>query len=168
MSTTKTPVQEALIRMRKRLKLTQQGLANAMKVTLPTVGKWESSRSPTGSSLAQLAAFALEAGDEETAQIFQQGIFGNTRNAIYLDAEKLDRQMMAWIFQKALVQLRANARNPRVKREYVRALRAIVRAYQVLAYEAAEILDIETVARIQTKLRKELNEQQEQKTKTKR
>jgi transcriptional regulator with XRE-family HTH domain len=172
MSIEKTDAQKALIAMRRRLNLTQERLAIAMKVSAVTVGRWESTRSPTGSSLAQLAAFAHEAGDAESAKIFHQAAFPGR---IFIDLDKLEAQSKARAAEAALRQIRTYIRSPAVRAEYVKVLRAIQRAHRVFTYQAVEALkgesgfyaDFESIAKAQQNLRKELNEQ-ESKTKTKR
>jgi transcriptional regulator with XRE-family HTH domain len=98
----KTAVQQALIAMRKKFNLTQQQLAKAMKVTLVTVSRWESSRSPTGASLAQLAAFAQQAGDVESA-----GLFHESAQRGNLNLEEWELQQAAEAPMKALRQIQA-------------------------------------------------------------
>jgi transcriptional regulator with XRE-family HTH domain len=169
----KTHVQEALVAMRGRLNLTQQQLAIALKVATVTVGRWESIRSPTGSSLTALASFAHEAGDEESAKIFHQAAFPK---AIHIDLARSEAETMALAPEVALRQIRGHIRNPAVKAEYVKVLRALLRAHQVLTYQAVESLkgksefyaDLALIAPAQQNLRKELNEQQGKKTKPQR
>jgi transcriptional regulator with XRE-family HTH domain len=76
MSMLKTDTQKTLIAMRRRLSLTQQQLAVAMGVSLNTVSRWETIRSPTGGSLARIAIFAHREGDAESERIFLEQIFG--------------------------------------------------------------------------------------------
>jgi transcriptional regulator with XRE-family HTH domain len=175
MSTPKTDVQKTLIAMRHRLNLTQQQLAVALKVSAVTVGRWESTRSPTGTSLTQLAAFAHEAGDEEGARVFHGAAFPEKIH-IEIDFARSEADRMAKAPDAALKQIRENRRNRAVKREYICVLRALLRAHQVLTHQALEGLkgksnvhvDFGAIADVQQNLRKELNEQQGQKTKTKR
>ena len=54
----KDPVSVAMILMRHQLGLTQAELAHALKVALPTVGRWESWDPPRGIILERLARFA--------------------------------------------------------------------------------------------------------------
>jgi transcriptional regulator with XRE-family HTH domain len=68
----RTPVQLAIISLRKRLGLTQRKLALALDVTVVTTCRWETSRPPSGASLAQLADFARSAGEAEIANIFNE------------------------------------------------------------------------------------------------
>jgi transcriptional regulator with XRE-family HTH domain len=166
-STQKTPVQKALVAMRKRLKLTQQQLATAMKLALPTIGKWESTRSPTGSSLAQLASFAHQAGDEESAKIFHQAAIPNS---VYDDIDQFETQMLARAGEAAIRQLRNCKHNPRVAAEYLKVLRALLRAYHVLTDEAVEGLkrqtyswNLESIAQAYQNLRKEIENEQAKK-----
>jgi transcriptional regulator with XRE-family HTH domain len=70
MSTQKTAVQQALVQLRHRMNLTQQQLGCALKVGPKTVARWESSRSPSGRSLALLADFGMASREKEIAAIF--------------------------------------------------------------------------------------------------
>jgi transcriptional regulator with XRE-family HTH domain len=87
MSTPKrTPLQNALIRLRSELRLTQQQLSNSLNCALPTVGKWETSRQPSGLSLLQIYAFAADrSASDEVLNVFEKAVkeefpnFFNTR-----------------------------------------------------------------------------------------
>jgi transcriptional regulator with XRE-family HTH domain len=73
MSTKKrTPMQQAVVDLRQRLNLTQRELAAALGVTTVSVCRWETSRSPSGASLVQLAAFARSSGENDLANTFTQ------------------------------------------------------------------------------------------------
>jgi transcriptional regulator with XRE-family HTH domain len=153
--------------MRKRLRLTQQQLATAMKVTLPTVGRWETTRSPTGSSLAQLAAFARQAGDEESSKIFQAAVIPNF---IFLAIDQLEPQTLARAGEVAIRQLRDYKYNARVRAAYLKVLRGLLRAHYVLTHEAVEGLkrqtgdyNLESIAVAQQNLRKEIENEQTKK-----
>ena len=85
---TRTPVQRALIELRTKLGHSQESLAREMDVTLPTVGKWETSTPPAGVALAALHALAVMKGHPELGQVFidelhkLQGIYARKANDI--------------------------------------------------------------------------------------
>lgn len=68
----KTPVQDAIVNLRKRLCLTQAAFALRIGVTAVTVCRWETSRPPTGTSLALLEQFAARWGQPGIAAVFRQ------------------------------------------------------------------------------------------------
>jgi transcriptional regulator with XRE-family HTH domain len=70
----RTSVQKALIQLRKKLGLSQQGLSEALKVTSISVCRWETSRPPTGFSLLKLEQFAHDSSAPEIAAIFRRAI----------------------------------------------------------------------------------------------
>jgi len=134
-----------------------------------TVGRWESTRSPTGSSRTQWAAFAAQVGDMKSAKVF--------RAAAMPSVDTFQAYKLAQAAAKALEQIRVAARRNRaVHAEYIKVLHALLRAHQVLTYQAIEGLkgksdfyaDLGFLAEAQNNLREELNEQTKQKTKTKR
>jgi transcriptional regulator with XRE-family HTH domain len=188
MSTEKTLIQKTLIEMRRRLNLKQKELAACLKVSTVTVGRWESTRSPEGASLAQLAGFAARAGDTKSAEVFRKAatyVFDPADVALKAREntqafEALQASIWAQAPAKALEQIRAAARrNSAVHAEYVKVLQAILRAYHVLSYQANEALkgksdfyaDLGYLARAQTDLREELEnakKQNKQTTKTER
>ena len=70
---TKTPVQKAIVALRKRLgDITQQDLAVRMGKTVGTIARWETSYPPSGWTLLELERFALEAGCPDVALVFAQ------------------------------------------------------------------------------------------------
>lgn len=68
----KTPIQEAVINLRHALGLTQERFAAALGVGLVTVARWETSRTPAGTSLARLEVLAMHNRRPEFADIFHQ------------------------------------------------------------------------------------------------
>jgi transcriptional regulator with XRE-family HTH domain len=72
----KTQVQLALIELRRRLGMTQQGLSEALHVTMVSVCRWETSRPPAGLSLIRLAKYARDAGLNDVAVIFEEELSG--------------------------------------------------------------------------------------------
>jgi transcriptional regulator with XRE-family HTH domain len=66
----------AVIQMRRELGMTQADLARALKVSLPTVGRWESWNPPSGSSLDLLARFASNRGVD--ASVFERALEEHT------------------------------------------------------------------------------------------
>src|SRR5262245_53471282 len=103
MSSEKTSIQKTLIDMRRRLNVTQQQLAARLKITTVTVGRWESTRSPTGSSLTQLAAFAAQVGDTKSAEIFRAAAMPRA------DVDAFQAYKLAQAAAKALEQIRVAA-----------------------------------------------------------
>lgn len=71
-----TPLQQAVFDLRRQLNFTQQELAEAVGVTSVTVCRWETSRSPTGWSLAVLTEFAHRVKADKIAEIFEQALNG--------------------------------------------------------------------------------------------
>jgi transcriptional regulator with XRE-family HTH domain len=142
----KTPVQKALIEMRRRLQLTQQQLAIALKVGLPTVGRWESTRSPTGSSLLQLARFAHDAGEHESYLVFLKAAMQARASKVPVIRMSADAPMPVHselLFpraaEKALPLIRAGGRrNPAIAREYLKLLRGILTALEMCGDEAIQ------------------------------
>jgi transcriptional regulator with XRE-family HTH domain len=68
----RTSQQQAVVSLRKSLGLTQRELAAALKVTVTTVCRWETSRPPSGAHLRELARFAHDAGEIEICNILMQ------------------------------------------------------------------------------------------------
>jgi transcriptional regulator with XRE-family HTH domain len=66
----KTKVQQTLLELRRELGLTQQELAFQLRVAPMSVSRWETTRPPTGLSLAKLADFALLSEKPRIAQVF--------------------------------------------------------------------------------------------------
>jgi transcriptional regulator with XRE-family HTH domain len=56
----KTPLQRAIIQLRRNLGFTQEDLAREMSVTLPAVGHWESDARPGNIALARFAQLAQD------------------------------------------------------------------------------------------------------------
>jgi DNA-binding transcriptional regulator YiaG len=73
-SVPKSPVSIAMIKMRHHLGMTQAELARALRVALPTVGRWESWDPPQRFALGLLAVFADCAGDLRTAAVFRRAL----------------------------------------------------------------------------------------------
>ena len=173
MSNEKTTVQKTLIEMRRRLKLKQKELAACLKVSTVTVGRWETVRSPEGASLAQLAAFATQAGDEKSAAVFRDAatyVFDPADVALKAREnmqafEALQASIWAQAPAKALEQIRTAARRNRaVHAEYLKTLHAIARAHHVLTHQAVEGMkgksdfyaDLGYIAQVSRDLKKEL------------
>ncbi len=69
----RNPASRAVIDLRERLKLTQQRFAvEIMDCAVPTVGKWETSSPPTGSTLLRLADVAERKGCFDLQQKFRE------------------------------------------------------------------------------------------------
>src|SRR5215831_4363478 len=64
----RTPLQKAIVALRRELNLTQEGLAREMGVTLPAVGHWETDSRPGNIALARLEQLA--AAHPDLAAIF--------------------------------------------------------------------------------------------------
>ena len=67
-------VQQALLRLRSRLGLTQQALAVQLGIAITTVARWETSRPPRGAMLLKLAWFSTQKNCKEEAAIFQKHV----------------------------------------------------------------------------------------------
>jgi transcriptional regulator with XRE-family HTH domain len=65
-------VSDAIRQLRETLKLTQQGLAVKLGTALTTIARWETSRSPRGRTLNDLAHLAEESGRPDLAAIFRK------------------------------------------------------------------------------------------------
>ncbi len=63
-----------MIHMRQQLGLTQAELARALRLTLPTIGRWESWNPPTGSALDMLGRFARNRGLDAFASVFEAAL----------------------------------------------------------------------------------------------
>jgi transcriptional regulator with XRE-family HTH domain len=123
----RTPIQEAVIEMRKRLELTQQQLSEALGVVLPTVGRWESSRPPSGFSLARLYMYAQRFDNtRDLSEIFWQAAEAERRSVI----SRLPRS----IPERALWQVRTMAqhRPEKMREPYLVVLRALLDAHAKL------------------------------------
>jgi transcriptional regulator with XRE-family HTH domain len=70
----KTPVQQALVDLRRRLGITQLELALKLGLTPVTPARWESSHLPHGHRLDQLARFAEEHEAPDLARIFRTAL----------------------------------------------------------------------------------------------
>jgi transcriptional regulator with XRE-family HTH domain len=156
--------------MRRNLNLTQQQLAASLKVALPTVGKWESSRSPTGESLMLLAAFAHQTGEEESAKVFQVA-------ALSIAADHVENFnwsagaefLFPRVAEAAIQQIRAGRSNPAIAKEYVAVLRSVLKAIQMCVDEAiqahrrgSDFLSIPNLLQVERDLRKELENEEKQ------
>jgi transcriptional regulator with XRE-family HTH domain len=117
-----TPVQGAVIALRKELGMTQQQLSEAMNITVVTVCRWETVRPPSGLSLVRLADFAMESGKFEIAEAFRRTL-RETQRRSYIMVPK--RGMGA---ENALVQLRAARGIPETERVYRTVMLAMRRA----------------------------------------
>jgi transcriptional regulator with XRE-family HTH domain len=145
--------------MRKRLHLTQQQLAKAMKVTLVTVSRWESSRSPTGASLAQLAAFAQQAGDIENA-----GIFHGAASRGNLNLEEWEAQQAAEAPMQALRHIQAAVdRDYAYLLTYLSHIESLAKSHEMLIRSVINDMvdtnspgDLMELAAVQKYLRKEI------------
>src|SRR5215469_12905886 len=107
-----TPVQKALMALRKALGMTQQQLSEALKVTVVTVCRWETVRPPSGLSLVRLADFATESGKLDIAEVFRKTV-RETQRRSYIVVPK--RGMTA---ENVLIQLKAARGIPETERIY--------------------------------------------------
>jgi transcriptional regulator with XRE-family HTH domain len=91
----RTPVQVALIELRGRLGHSQESLARQLKVSLPTVGKWETTTPPTAVALAVLYKLAADNGHEKLARVFDTALeqLKATRPRIVQD---IRQEQMRW------------------------------------------------------------------------
>jgi hypothetical protein len=110
--------------------MTQQELAVEMETTTTTVARWESSLSPRGRALSQLADFAAYKGLTEWAALFRRAILqedflDSTRQYLLAD-EGLDLQIgVANVYQFR--------EHPKVARSFSQLLDALVHAHQQVA-----------------------------------
>ena len=73
--TPRTPVQEAIIKLRKALGgISQQELAVRMGKAVVSVARWETARAPSDLALLELRRLALEAGANEAASVFNEAL----------------------------------------------------------------------------------------------
>jgi transcriptional regulator with XRE-family HTH domain len=178
-STEKTPAQKALVEMRRRLNLTQQQLAARLAVALPTVGRWESTRSPPAKSLLELAAFANLNGEEESKQVFLEAALSIARqggdisiarkgddNFEFLEAADLVFPPAA---EAAIRYIRLGCANPAVAREYLIVLRTVLASLQVCVDEAikahrrgSDFLSLSRLLEVERRLRQELANEEKQ------
>ena len=136
MSSKKTPVQLALINLRKKLCITQQQLATAMNVSTVSVCRWETIRPPTGTSLADLASFAEKNGAPEEAALFGETLFqGDPKQRVYGFRSARLRESAAL---RALAAIQADRNNPAVRRGRIQILRTLVQAHALLVQAAIE------------------------------
>jgi transcriptional regulator with XRE-family HTH domain len=124
----RTPLQEAVLALRERLHLTQQQLATAMDVTVVTVCRWETTREPSGLSLAQLMMFARSRGEAELGDVFEEAIWKVIGPLSRWRWE--DKRQLA--VEAALSELRARRDDPLIGPEYRKILRAIERAVRLI------------------------------------
>jgi transcriptional regulator with XRE-family HTH domain len=134
----KTAAQLALLALRKKLGLTQQQLSVAMGVTSISICRWETSRPPTELSLLQLASFARTSGEREIAQIFQKAI--EAENPMQYALGPLWPASAA---ERAFWEIHENRDIPSVRREYLKALRALERAHRLLIGQARAGMTVE-------------------------
>jgi transcriptional regulator with XRE-family HTH domain len=70
----RTPEQRALIELRTRMSLSQQEFSEYLKVSLPTVGNWETRNPPGGYTLLILQWTALKHGHRDLAKVFEASV----------------------------------------------------------------------------------------------
>jgi transcriptional regulator with XRE-family HTH domain len=70
----RTPTQLAMVELRETANLSQQGLAVIMERNTATVGRWETSRPPTGLALVELAQLALRFGRMDLCETFTNSV----------------------------------------------------------------------------------------------
>jgi transcriptional regulator with XRE-family HTH domain len=131
----RTPTQDALVSLRQQLNLTQQDLAVAMHTTTTSVARWETSLSPRGRALDQLARFAAHQGLPEWEALFRRAIsqerFLECNRQYYLANEGLDLQI-------AVANVYQFREHPKVADSFARMLDALVLAHQQVARFAKE------------------------------
>jgi transcriptional regulator with XRE-family HTH domain len=149
----RTPIQQALIKLRQQLNLTQQELAVAMRTTTTSVARWESSLSPRGRALDQLARFAAQQGLRDWEGLFTRAIFQEEfieRNRRFsLAGEGLDLQI-------AVANVYQFREHPKVARSFARMLDALVLAHEQvsrLAKEDTELVTIEDLVYLNERIR---------------
>lgn len=119
-------MQDALIALRKKLNLTQQQFSDAVGVTMISVSRWETTRPPSGVSLAQLQRFARESGAMEIAQVFQQA--GDEDRLKYFFPVIPSPELAV---RELRIALHRNP-SPARRRAYLAVLRALSRAHGTL------------------------------------
>jgi transcriptional regulator with XRE-family HTH domain len=141
----KTPAQQALIDLRQQLNMTQQDLAVAMNTTTTSVARWESSLSPHGRVLDQLARFAASQGLPEWEALFRRAIaqesFLKRNRDYFLTDEGLELQI-------AVANIYQFREHPKIARHFADMLDAIVVAHRQVAKlvkENTELLTLEDV-----------------------
>jgi transcriptional regulator with XRE-family HTH domain len=118
----KTPVQKALIQLRKMRGMTQQQFSEAVGVTMISVNRWETSRPPTGPSLWRLVKYALDSGAFEIAAVFQRAA---DKSLPIPPPNRADEQ--------ALKELRHAAQyDPALRERYLAVLRKLATAHAEL------------------------------------
>jgi transcriptional regulator with XRE-family HTH domain len=122
----KTRVQLALRALRQKMGMSQQRFSEALGVTLVTICRWETSRPPTGHTLAELARFARHiAQDAEAADVFDQAFLEDPA------AQKRVR-MPESIVESTLRDIQTNKADPEMRQAYIEILQAMERAYAML------------------------------------
>ena len=91
----RTPVQRALIELRKRMGHSQESLARTLNVSLPTVGRWETTLEPKGINLARLEKIATEKQLPEVAAVFQAAL-DKLKDTAPRDAQAIHDEKMRW------------------------------------------------------------------------
>jgi transcriptional regulator with XRE-family HTH domain len=91
----RTPLQRALIELRQKLGHSQESLARALNVSLPTIGKWESMTEPKGISLALLEKTARENQLPKVAAVFQDAL-DKLKTTAPRDAQAIHDERMRW------------------------------------------------------------------------
>jgi transcriptional regulator with XRE-family HTH domain len=171
MSTKKrrTPVQEAVLALRKQLGLTQQQLAVAMNVTVVTVCRWETSRPPSGFSLVQLMMFARRCDTAELSNLFEKHIWEEIRSSQQQQRQYVITRLPDRAAETALSELRARKDHPLIGAEYVKVLRTIERAIRLLTEQvsATDAGASQMLQQTHEDLKQELRDE-ENRTKTKR
>jgi transcriptional regulator with XRE-family HTH domain len=148
----KTPTQQALISLRQQLNLTQQDLAVAMNTTTTSVARWETSLSPRGRALDQLARFAAQQGLTEWEALFRRAILQETflefSRRYFLADEGLDLQI-------AVANVYQFREHPKVARSFDKMMDALVLAHQQVARlvkEDTETLTVEDLISLNGRL----------------
>ena len=145
------PISKLVKELRGRLDLTQAGLASRLKVSLPTINRWESGRSePDALALHTLEQFARARGDE-CADLVER-YFGDDkpgsvprrrrgrRTAEVGTGEPLDTKSMEGLLWRAACSIRGEKDAPKFK-DYILPLVFIKRLSDVSDDEVARLTD---------------------------
>jgi transcriptional regulator with XRE-family HTH domain len=130
MSTKKrSPVQQGIIALRRKLGMSQQDLAVAMDKNMMSISRWETSREPRGYSLLQLSHFAHSQQAPEIAQIFEDALrTEGTPESLMLTLPDKKTSEQAEALFRFLGVLQLNTDIPEVKKQFRTLLEALQQA----------------------------------------